>query len=81
MDKNRKKSPSLKEISCNVCGKAINIDKGVLKEDMFEAAKEWGYFSKYDLEVHKFNICEECYDSFISTFKIPIQVVKKKEVL
>ena len=81
MDKNRKKSPSYNLISCNVCGKTTSIEKGVLKADMFEATKEWGYFSKYDLEVHKFNICEECYDSFIQTFKIPINVLKKKEVL
>lgn len=80
MDKN-KKVASLNSISCNVCGTTIPIEKGVLKKDMFEAVKEWGYFSKYDLEVHKFNICEECYDAFISTFKVPIKVVKKKEAM
>lgn len=70
-----------KDICCNVCGKQIFMEQGILKEDVFEAAKEWGYFSKYDLEVHKFNICEECYDNFIKNFKIPIKVIRKKEVL
>jgi len=70
-----------KDIRCNVCGKQIFMEQGILKEDVFEAAKEWGYFSKYDLEVHKFNICEECYDNLIKSFKIPIKVIRKKEVL
>lgn len=81
MDKNRKRSSKGKELNCNVCGKKIVIEYGVFKEDMFEAQKEWGYFSKYDLEVHKFNICEECYDRMIASFKIPIEIRKKTEVL
>lgn len=68
-------------IFCNVCGKKIVMEQGIMKEDVFEASKEWGYFSKKDLEVHKFNICEDCYEQMISTFKIPIEVVRKKEVL
>ncbi len=81
MDKVKRKIRINKEVYCNVCGKRIIMEQGIMKEDVFEAAKEWGYFSKYDLEVHKFNICEECYDKLISTFKIPIEVVRKKEVL
>ncbi len=81
MDKVKMKIRVNKDVYCNVCGKKIFMEQGILKEDVFEAAKEWGYFSKYDLEVHKFNICEECYDKLIETFKIPIEVVRKKEVL
>jgi hypothetical protein len=81
MDKVKGKPPVVTDINCNVCGKTICIEHGIMKEDVFEAAKEWGYFSKYDLEVHRFNICEECYDKLIATFKIPIEVVRKKEVL
>ncbi len=81
MDKVKMKIRINKDVRCNVCGKKIIMEQGIMKEDVFEAAKEWGYFSKYDLEVHKFNICVECYDKLISTFKIPIEVVRKKEVL
>lgn len=81
MDKVKMKSGNHNGICCNVCGKNIVVEHGIVKEDLFEAAKEWGYFSKYDLEVHKFNICEECYDAMIASFKIPIQIVRKKEVL
>lgn len=69
------------DICCNVCGKKIKTENGILKEDVFEATKEWGYFSKKDLEVHKFNICEECYEELISNFKIPVKVINKNEVL
>jgi ribosomal-protein-alanine N-acetyltransferase len=70
-----------KELFCNVCGKKIVVEQGILKEDVMEVSKEWGYFSKKDLEVHKFNICEDCYETMISTFKIPIEIINKKEVL
>ncbi|MFU0826099.1 MAG: Fe3+ hydroxamate ABC transporter substrate-binding protein [Lachnoclostridium sp.] len=80
MDMVRKKQ-MVKDIRCNVCGRKITIEQGIMKEDVFEATKEWGYFSKYDMEIHKFNICEACYDKLIATFKIPVEVIEKKEVL
>ena len=66
---------------CNVCGKEIKIINGIMREDVFEASKEWGYFSKKDLEIHTFNICESCYDKMISEFAIPVSVSCKDEVL
>ena len=68
-------------IFCNSCGKGIKAENGILKEDAFEATKEWGYFSGRDMEVHRFNLCEECYDRMISQFVIPIEIRKKLEVL
>lgn len=82
MRKNSKvKKENIKVIQCNVCGKEIQIENDILKEDIFEVTKEWGYFSKKDLEVHKFNICEECYDKIVSQFKIPISIKNKKEAI
>lgn len=66
---------------CNACGREIKVLNGVLKEDVFEAVKEWGYFSHKDLEVHRFNICEECYDRITSEFVKPVSVSQKTEVL
>ena len=68
-------------VYCNYCGKVLKVENGILKEDAFEATKEWGYFSKRDMEVHHFNLCEECYERIISEFKIPVYVKKKLEVL
>lgn len=66
---------------CNSCGKLLKAENGILKEDAFEATKEWGYFSERDMEVHHFNLCEDCYNKVISQFKIPIEIRKKTEVL
>lgn len=68
-------------VCCNLCGKSLRVEDGILKEDAFEATKEWGYFSKRDLEIHHFNLCEDCYDNLINSFKIPVEVKKQLEVL
>lgn len=75
--KERKKT----SIACNSCGRTLCMEKGILKEDAIQVTKEWGFFSSRDLEIHKFTICEECYDSIISNFKIPIEITDKKEAL
>lgn len=75
------KSSGQEVLLCNGCGKTLKIENGILKEDAFEATKEWGYFSGKDLEVHHFNLCEECYNKMISGFKIPVEIRKKLEVL
>lgn len=68
-------------IYCNLCGKSLKVENGILKEDAFEATKEWGYFSERDTEVHHFNLCEECYEKLISQFQIPVDIRRKLEVL
>lgn len=68
-------------ISCNKCGKSIKYTEGVLKEDFFEATKAWGYFSNKDLQTHKFNLCEKCYDDLVKEFVIPVLIIDKKEAL
>ena len=68
-------------IYCNSCGKKLKVENGILKEDAFEAKKEWGYFSDWDTQMHQFNLCEPCYKKIISEFKIPVEVRKKLEVL
>ena len=69
------------KISCNRCGKTVKFIEGLLKEDFFEAAKDWGYFSTKDLQTHRFNLCESCYDRMINEFVIPVEIVDKKEAL
>ena len=66
---------------CNCCGKEIKIEQGIQKEDVLEVVKDWGYFSEKDTERHKFIICEDCYDKWISGFRIPPMVEERTEVL
>lgn len=68
-------------VYCNMCGKEMKVFGETLVEDLVQVTKEWGYFSEHDLEIHRFNICEACYDQLVSTFKIPVTVSRVKEVL
>ncbi|MBE5936352.1 MAG: hypothetical protein E7262_11345 [Lachnospiraceae bacterium] len=69
------------QIICNMCGKKVKYIEGLLKEDYCEIIKEWGYFSKKDMEVHKFNLCETCYDRLVEGFEVPIEIEEKSEAL
>lgn len=70
-----------KECYCNACGRKLNSREGILQEDALIIRKNWGYFSRKDLEVHELVICEDCYDSMIAGFARPVSVSPKTEVL
>lgn len=53
---------------CNRCGKEL------VQEDVLSVEKRWGYFSEKDNEIHRFDLCEQCYDEIVSTFQIPIEI-------
>lgn len=55
---------------CNLCGRGIPNDK-----DFLQINKNWGYFSKHDLEQHRFVLCEDCYDKLVNSFVIPVEVI------
>ena len=57
------------------------MEKGILKEDALIIKKEWGYFSKKDLEVHELVLCEHCYDVWKQGFIVPVCITGKQEVL
>ena len=56
------------------------MENGILKEDVFEGDKEWGYFSEKDMMRHSFILCEACYDKMISNFAIPIVEIEVTEL-
>ena len=64
-----------KDIICNRCGETTN---GELCPANFQYASlkaEWGYGSRKDWETHTAHICEKCYDTITSEFKIPPEVI------
>lgn len=67
----------LSEVYCNKCGKLIYSDELKQKDDYIKVIKEWGYFSNKDMETHSFELCEECYDNLIKTFKFQPTITKK----
>lgn len=66
---------------CNGCGRKLKIENGILKEDIFEGRKAWGFFSKKDLTMDSFCLCEECYEEIIRNFKIPIERFNQTEAI
>lgn len=77
LSKERKKSI----LACNACGRVLRMENGISLEDFLQVSKEWGFFSKKDLEIHDFTLCEDCYNQLISNFKIPVEISDKKEAL
>ena len=71
----------MKDKYCNVCGKKLFVEKGILKEDAFEAKKQWGYFSDRDGTIQRGKICEECFERIAKTFKIPLEEELLTELL
>ncbi len=66
---------------CNKCGKKMEYKDGILHEDGLFVTKEWGYFSGKDLQIHRFNLCEKCYDELMDGFVVPVEISEKKSVL
>lgn len=69
------------EVYCNACGKKLKVENGMEMEGVFRGKAEWGYFSEKDGETHSFDLCEACYDKWISAFQIPVEKFCKREWL
>lgn len=69
------------ELFCNKCGRKLRMENGMLIEDVLQVKKAWGYFSKKDLRVDAFNLCEDCYDAFVKSMKISPEQEIKNEVM
>ena len=68
----RQEINELDKIICNKCGKEIEVIKGVAQEDYLEVIKRWGYFSNKDNQEDAFDLCEDCYDEFVASFKFKL---------
>ena len=58
---------------CNLCGKEIEIQGEIPKGEGLHVEKNWGYFSEKDGEIHRFDLCEECYDHLTEEFVLPVE--------
>lgn len=67
--------------SCNCCKKNLDVQNGIITEGVFNVEYAFGYFSTKDEEIHKFDLCEACYDKWIKTFEIPIEIADNTELL
>lgn len=62
------------KIICNKCKREIEVINGIPREDVLTVEKRWGYFSKKDNEVHRFDLCESCYDEWVMSLEIPVEI-------
>ncbi len=76
-----KKTGNVRSVYCNLCGKEIHMENGIITEGVFFANQNWGYFSNKDGQADSFDLCEECYDSIIKNFVIPIESTTVKEYI
>ncbi len=65
----------VERIVCNQCKKEIKVIDGVAQEGVVSIEKKWGYFSDKDGEIHRFDLCESCYDRFIAGFELAAEIV------
>ena len=60
-------------IVCNCCKKTVQEAGKIFQMEFLHVEKTWGYFSGKDGEKQEFDVCEECYDKWISSFQVPVQ--------
>ncbi len=71
-----------KKLVCNLCGQILwEETQRIAKKDWLAVDKSWGYFSNKDGKKHRFCICEECYDKWVESFFIPVEVSDETELL
>ena len=71
----------LMEAVCNCCQRSLKIQNGIITEGVFSVEYAFGYFSRKDEEIHKFDLCEMCYDEWTKTFQIAPDIVNNTELL
>lgn len=59
------------DILCNKCGQSTKCPMGNF--ECISATAHWGYDSRKDMQVHRFDLCESCYDEFAKTFKLMVE--------
>ncbi len=75
------KEKELVTVICNQCGKELQVENGILKEEGIRVVHDFGFFGQKDGETHRFDLCEECYDKMIAKFQIPVEKQERKELL
>ena len=64
------KTGKLETVICNMCGKKIVVKDGIVREGAAAFDHAWDYFSEKDGEIHRWDLCEECYDRMTGQFRI-----------
>ena len=68
----------LEAVLCNCCGKKLVVEHGIIREGSIGIDHAWDYFSEKDGQVHHF---EDCYDEWITGFRLPVETEEQIELL
>lgn len=71
----------LQQVRCNQCGKILKIRNGMIMEGIYEGDQKFGYFSNKDGIRYSFDLCEECFDRWISGFALEADREELNELL
>lgn len=74
-------SNNVVQAMCNMCGRKIKIQNGLVLDGVLSIEYKWGYFSDFDGQTHSFDICQECYKKLEKSFVIPIDKENTNEML
>jgi len=64
-------------LTCNKCGKTVEGDHIAYASDIETWTHEFGYGSRFDTDKLEFELCDECVESFLKSFKIPVQFISE----
>jgi len=64
-------------LTCDCCGKTVDGEMEVLSSDINDFHINFGYGSKFDMDTWNFDVCDECLEKWVSTFKHPIDKVER----
>lgn len=78
---NNQQVQQLEQVFCNMCGRMLRIENGIVTEGVFPGEVTWGYFSNRDGERHSFDLCESCYEKMIAAFQIPVTKTEENELM
>jgi hypothetical protein len=57
-------------ITCNKCGKSEKLTGDEWQSNTFHSINlHFGYGSKFDMDIWKFDVCEDCLVEFVKSFK------------
>lgn len=70
-----------KNTVCNMCGRKIEFEGEIPREDYITVHKKWGYFSNKDGKTCRYIMCEKCSDELIKRFAVPAEITDTTELL
>jgi len=68
-------------VVCSCCGRPIAAYPCEHPEEYLHIQQRWGYFSRKDGELHRFYVCEACYDQWVAGFAVAPTVETASELL